>query len=407
MTIMKKHIFTAFAFLLLANASLSAKTYENVDVKYNRSSIYSILLNHTEQKFGKEIKQQFLDIPVPDQYNNHDLNVKVINVSGKGEFKDSIDSFIDNNHIASRMVARWFDRNILTGECSMDLIKERGVYNASALDHELAARSARGKAMLEDAGEELIGQSFLMVNEIKYVDKNKTAKAFGAGLKLLGSFAGAAIGVNISDLTDNLGDMIASIKGFKVKITTHLYQLVWDDEAAGTFYNLCYTSTPDEAKCNAFEQNRDKFHLKYIGQVESSGSTTSFMGINEEEPLLMVRKACQRAIDDNVADLQHKYDQFRIKTPVVEVNDKEIVAQIGLKEGISADSKFEVLEAEDKDNKTVYKRIAVVKPVASKIWDNRFMAEEENAYGATFGATTFKQESGGEILPGHLLRQID
>lgn len=404
---MNKYSISAIALLLSVGTSAFGKTYKDVDTKYSRSSIYSILLNHTEQKFGKEIKNQFLNIPTPDQYNNHDLNVKVVNVSGNGQFKDSIDSFIDSNQIASRMVARWFDRNILTGECSMDLIKERGIYNASALDHELAARSARGKAMLEDAGEELIGQSFLLVNEIKYVDKNKKARAFGAGLKIVGALAGAATGINISSLTDDLGDMISSIKGFKVKITTHLYQLVWDDEAAGTFYNLCYTATPDENKCRAFEQNRDKFRFKYLGQVESAGSTTSFLGINEEEPLLMVRKACQRAIDENVADLQHKYDQFRIKAPVVEADDKEVMACIGLKEGIDENTRFEVLEAQEKDGKVEYKRIAVVKPVASKIWDNRFMAEEENAYGATFGATTFKKESGGEVLPGHLLRQID
>ena len=35
------------------------------------------------------------------------------------------------------------------------------------------------------------------------------------------------------------------------------------------------------------------------------------------------------------------------------------------------------------------------------------MAVEEHAYGADFGATTFIKESGGEILPGHLIRQID
>lgn len=393
--------------VLLFVSAASGKTYEDVSVKYNRSSIYSILVNHTEQKFGKEIKDQFLNIPVPEQYNNHDLSVKVINVSGKGEFLDSINAFIDNNRIASRMVAKWFDRDILTGACSMNLVKERGVYNASELDKELASRSARGMAMLEDAGEELIGQSFLLVNEIKYVDKGKTASAVGAGLKIGGAIFGAFLGSGVSDLFDSAGDMVSTIKGFKVKITTHLYQLKWDDEAAGTFYQMCYSEVPDEQKRAAFEKNRDKFSFTYIGQVESAGSNTSFMGINEDEPYKMVRKACQRAIDENIADLQKQYDQFRIKAPVVEVADGMVMAPIGLKEGISMDSKFEILEAQEKQGRTVYKRIAVVKPVENKIWDNRFMAMEEQAYGADFGATAFKKESGGEILPGHLLRQID
>ncbi|MDE5635429.1 MAG: hypothetical protein K2I52_03875, partial [Muribaculaceae bacterium] len=192
------------------------------------------------------------------------------------------------------------------------------------------------------------------------------------------------------------------------KIITHLYQLVWDDETAGIFYKNCYTGVPDEDKRIAFENNRNVFKFKYLGCVESAGSNTSFMGINEAEPFVMVRKACQRAIDENVVDLQKKYDQFRIKSPVVDIaDDKNILACIGLKEGLTENTKFEVLEAEEKDGKTIYRRVAVVKPVANKIWDNRYMSIEENAFGADFGATTFKKESGGEILPGHLLRQID
>lgn len=388
--------------------SLFAKTYDNVETKYTRSSIYSILLNHTEQKFGSEIKEQFLNIPTPDQYNNHDLNVKVINVSGKGNFLDSINSFINNNHIASRMVGKWFDRNVLTGECNVNLLKDRGLYNASALDFELASHSIRGKAMLEDAGEELIGKSFLLVNEIKYVDKSKASAAAGTGIKVAGALAGAFLGRSVGDLFDLTGDIVSTIKGFKVKIITHLYQLQWDDEAAGIFYNLCYSESPSNECRLAFENNRDKFNFKYLGSVESSGSTTSFMGIKEEEPMLMVRKACQRAIDENISDLQKNYDQFRVKAPVVDVQSKDIImCQIGLKEGIKADSKFEVLEAEIKDGRTIYKQIAIVKPIENKIWDNRFMAHEENAYGADFGATAFTKVSGGEIYPGLLLRQID
>lgn len=159
-------------------------------------------------------------------------------------------------------------------------------------------------------------------------------------------------------------------------------------------------------KKTAFEDNRDRFKVEYVGDVVSKGGRTSFLGINEEEPELMIRKACQRALEENIADLQKKYEEFRIKAPVTTVSPT-ITAQIGLKEGVSPDSKFEVLEAQEKNGKTSYKRIAVIKPVKNRIWDNRFMAVEEHAYGADFGATTFIKESGGEILPGHLIRQID
>lgn len=405
---MKKIKFMLLALLISLPAMLGAKTYKNVETQYYRNSIYSILLNHREQKFANEIRSQFIGIPMPDQYYDHNLNVRVIDLNKKANYEDSINAFITNNHIASRMVGKWFNRDIFTGECNVDTLIARSIYNSGEIDRELASRSARGTAMLSDMGDELIGHSFLLVNEIRYVDKGNVSKGFGFGLKMLGTVAGAALGSNaLSDLGNTVGDMIESIKGFKVKIVTHLYQLQWDDDIAGVFYTNHYASEPDESKRDAFERDRSKFTLKYIGTVESSGATTSFMGINEDEPLMMVRKACARAIDENVADLQKKYDQFKVKSPVVEVENGYIYSPIGLKEGLNAESRYEVLEAQEKDGRTEYKKIAEVRPVKTQIWDNRYMASEEQAYGADFGATAFTKISGGEILPGHLLRQIN
>ena len=403
---MKKFILT-LSVLVFSAVTIGAKDLEVTELKYSRNSLYSILVSHTDQKFASEIQSQFLAIPTPEQYNNHDLSVKVVSVNNNGKYTDAITRFVNQNQIGSRLIAKWFDRDILTGECSMNLIKERGIYNASELDKELAKRSTRGIAMLEDAGEELIGKTFLLVNEIKYIDKGKRSRLFGNIIQVVGAVAEVATGVQgLSDLGEAVGDLTASLKGFKVKIHTRLYQLVWDEETANTFYTLYYSSKPDEEKRKAFEQNRDKFKMKFVGEVESDGSTTSFMGINEDEPLLMVRKACQRAIDDNIADLQKEYDQFRIKAPIVSV-EPTIQVQIGLKEGITKDSKFEVLEAQEKDGRVEYKRVGIIKPVPSKIWDNRYMASEEGAYGADFGATTFKKESGKDFYPGLLVRQIE
>lgn len=78
-----------------------------------------------------------------------------------------------------------------------------------------------------------------------------------------------------------------------------------------------------------------------------------------------------------------------------------------MKEGITSDSKFEVLERQLKDGKTIYKRVGVIKPIGNMIWDNRFMAVEEGTYGANLGCTTFKKVSGGDFYPGMLIRQID
>jgi hypothetical protein len=376
---------------------------------YRRSSLYSVLINHDDQKFGEEIKAAFLVMPVPDKYNDHDLSVKVVAMQNKIKKNDVhlINDFLDSNKVASRLIAKWFNRDFFTGQCDMELIKERGVYNASEFDKAVANQSIRGKAMLADAGEELIGNTFVLMNDIRYVDKGEGSKIAGTILRIGGLVAGAATGnSDLVDLGNNLGTITESYKGFKVKINTYLYRLVWNDTIANTFYKDHYTLTPDSIKYANFNDNRDKYILSYVGKQESSGSNVSFLGINEDEPLKMVRKACQRALDENVANLQKEFEVFKIKSPLISVSP--ITAYVGKKEGITEESRFEVLEQqEDEQGKRSYKRVGIIKPIPNNIWDNRYMAVEEKAEGANLGFTTFKKVSGSDFLPGMLIREIE
>lgn len=377
---------------------------DSLAMQYRRSSLYSILVKHNEQKFAQEISDVFLKIPTPDKYNDHDLSVKVVNMDEKLKDTDLIESFIENNGIASRMVARWFNRNPFTGECNTDTVRARGLYNASEFDKELAGHTQRGLAMLEDAGEDLIPNTFLIVNDIRYVDREKTGKFIGLAFRIAGSVVGSVAGNAFDYLGDTMGNLMETLKGFKVNVNTYLYQLVWDEETAMTFYKEYYSAKPDEVKKRMFEADRDRFKLKYIGSQKSSGKNVSFIGVNLDEPEQMIRKACQRAIDENVANLQKNFDVFKVKTPLINV--EPICAQIGMKEGITEDSRFEVLEAVMKDDKVVYKKVGELKPIEGMIWDNRYMAKEEGAPGADLGYTTFKRVSGHDFYPGMLIREI-
>lgn len=199
--------------------------------------------------------------------------------------------------------------------------------------------------------------------------------------------------------------MVETIKGFKVKINTFLYKLEWDDEQAKLFYQEQYAPKPDATKRANFETARENYRLKYVGKVESSGGTTSFLGIKEDEPIIMVRKACQRAIDENVADLQRNYEEFRTKSPLVTV--EPLTAYVGMKEGVTTKSKFEVLETVEMENGThKYNRVGIIEPIENLIWDNRYMAVEEGAVGATLGFTTFRKVSGKDFAKGMLIREM-
>ena len=79
--------------------------------------------------------------------------------------------------------------------------------------------------------------------------------------------------------------------------------------------------------------------------------------------------------------------------------------KIGMKEGITGSSKFQVVQRvfDPETEKTTYKYVATVKPVKDKIWDNRYNAVIEKGEGSDLTYTTFKKTAGGEILPGMLL----
>lgn len=427
-----KYILTTLSFLFLLNDScfIQAQTTDSVFL-YRRGSIYSVLVNHTNQKFAKEIKEAFLKLPVPDKYNDHDLSVKVVNVGYKLDFKNDkkrqgllindttskiglheFDTFLKDNKVASRLVGKWFNRDLYTGECNMNLVQSRGYNNATEREKLLASKTVRRERMLQDAGEELIGSTFVLMNDIRYIDRGKGSKVIGGVFKVLGALGSAAVTLSTgksddtwSSLGDSYGSIIESYKGFKVKITTYLYQLVWDEQTANEFYKNQYTSAANEQKRKAFEAGRGKYTLKFIGSQESSGSNVSFLGISEKEPEVMVMKACQRALDENVANLQQEFDAFKIKSPLINVSP--LRAEIGLKEGLTPDSRFEVLEAvEDEEGHITYEKVGEVKPEKDLIWDNRYMAKEEDAVNATLGYTTFKKVSGGKFAAGMLLRQM-
>ena len=404
------------------SAVCNAQTAENA-FSYRKGSIYSIMIGHRNQAYGEDIEKAFGEMPIPDRYFDHGLGKKVfyttdkklevkdldkhlgfkINDASDQQMMNAYDLLLQKQHVASRLVAKWFGRKKQTGVSNMQLIQDRGFSNASELEKRIASHSVRKEALLRDAGEELIGSTFILVNDIRYIDKSRGSSVIGG---IVSGVSQAAIIMSGGKQTESdLGTLISSYKGFNVKIKTYLYQLVWDEEMSSLYYNKIYTEEPDETRRTTFENNRGKFSVIYLGMQESSGKTVSFMGIKESEPQLMVRKACQRALDENVANLQKNFEVFKVKAPLLNVSP--LTSEIGLKDGMTEKSRYEVLEVvEDEKGHIDYKRAGIIKPVAGKIWDNRFMAVEEGAENATLGFTTFEKVSGGDFYPGMLIREI-
>ena len=341
------------------------------EAKYQRGSVIHIMIEHPMYMFNDEIASAFKRIPLSERFNNHNLGVKVVKFATQ-EFTDQqgyISSFTKQTKLGNRAIAKWFNWDKGTGKFNMELIKERGLYNANTLDRLIASRSMRGNAILQDMGENLIPNTYLLMSDIcykgDYSNKEKDK------------------------------DLIGKKRSFDVKITTYIYQLNWSEEQLYEFYGKYYSGSTDFI-------NQPSYGFDYKAKIETSYGEKS-SDITQSE---LIERVVARCLDINIAKLQKIYPDFRIKATMT--SSDPIQADLGLKEGLTPNDKYEVLECEvDDDGIVTYKRVGIIKPVEGKIWDNRYMAAEENTEGSKLGYTTFEKVSGGDFYPGMIVREVE
>lgn len=406
----------------LLSANLGAQSQDSL-FQYRRSSLYSFMISHPDLKMDNEIVNAFMSLETPDKYYNHDLSVKCVTSGSKKEdLKNEIEAYFTRNDVAKRLVSKWFLRNKDTGGFDPSLVLERGLYGSTAMDIEAAVQTKRGISALADKGFEMISSTFVIVNDITYMDHEANADIATGIMGLLGGIAAEITGdeENIVTSLTTLGATISGmIAGFTVKTTSYLYQLDWTDSTADYFYRNYYYDKPASdslslaafaadsalaARKAAYETDSTTFRLKYIGSYVAKSAKPVLRGLYNPEDVF--RKVCARAIDNNVMELQKKFDQFKVKVPLY--STEPLMARIGMKEGVTAKSKFEVLVPviDEMTGKITYLRRGIIRPVPGKIWDNRYMAAEEQAVGSELTATTFEAASGFNIIPGMLIREL-
>lgn len=404
-------------------------------MNYDRSSLAVAMIYHTEDEFGADIKTAFEVMPFPDKYDDHNIGINVIdnaaippvrrqdecglikaqygkNLSPKDVQKNALalEALLNEAHVANYMIAKWFGL-YEDGTCNVNLIQQRGQYNATELDVAIASQSSRGLAMLSDAGEMLIGNTYMLINDMTYVTAEEKAAAAKVGLAIVGGLIDGLLGGSLgSDLAKTGAAIADSFTGFAVKNHSYLFRLHWSEDLLMTFYNEYYNNLrqPNPELIQKLLAD-DRFFLKYVAHEYETSEKSVTKGKYDRHDL--VKMVCTRSMDKNIAALQLQYEDFKVKTPVHEiVYDKKgkvkgFAVKIGLKEGINEKSTFQVVrkEIDPETQKTTYRYVASLKAVKGQIWDNRFMAAQEQEAGSELQYSTLKKTAGGEILPGMLV----
>ena len=193
-----------YLFLLLCGGIICSAFSTNAQVKksFRRPSMCNFIVVHPEEKYLDSITPILKDARIPETYDDHNLSVRVINWDGekydlvlqkfgkpKGLNLDSLaqtmeivpdpklpiekmsvlrvntDMFLSNNHIASRLVDQWFNRNPYTGVCNMDRVNAAVGLSTQAADIDMSNRLSGGIGRVQNqVQKDLLGRTFVLVN---------------------------------------------------------------------------------------------------------------------------------------------------------------------------------------------------------------------------------------------------
>lgn len=440
---MKKVALTLVGAYLLGTTALSGQTEqtENQDVKYRRSALAMILIESKIDANAEDVLKSWQNYPFPDKYDKHSIGLTSIKIGAIGEVKDSsknvkgekekskkevkdeknkkndnnknepkkdavqlkIEQVIKDKKIGNMLVAKWFNRSDYDDKFNMEVVKQRGGYNATELEAAVAKQQARGLAVLEDAGEELISNTFVTFTQLNFYSNELPALIVYEAAKL----AANQISNPMAQIAALKAADIAYAKtreGYSLFSKTWLYKLAWNDSIAAVFYNELWNNP------QAFDQT--EFKLEFIGAQQNTSLVTAKLIGQSRTNAQYIDVAEVRNLDKIFAQLQKDHDVFKPKVPILTA--EPLTAQVGTKEGLKGGEKFEVLEMtiDPETKKTKYERVGIVKVDKKHVWNNMYNVAIEgeklepqlDKKGEEVTATRFSKLK--KAYPGMLLRQL-
>lgn len=370
---------------MLANSIDGSGSEQNPWNNYRRSSLCIILVTHQGTKYASDMEKQFLKMKLPERYNEHNIGIRVLHTDKSMKAKD-VTKLLQNNNVGKEVVAKWFNRSPYSGKMNMNLIHERGGYNATMTDAERADMTVRGRALLQEEGVDLIQNTFVLVCDMHYQKRDDAGLFAAMGMALLSGglrAVGKANNINMTattQLLDQATVQAADLSGFSVIMDAHLLQLEWTPEDLGRFYNKYWvdeTTPAAEAMEHkrAFDNDADQFKLNYLGHYKSR--STKIEGQSSQDFDKLILSVTEKTVNKSIKELALMFPQFKPKTPLVHAADGSLVAYVGTKEDVTNKTKFDVIEAVKKNGEIKYNTVGRLKVVPGKVWNNTDIRMDE------------------------------
>ncbi|MBN1989833.1 MAG: hypothetical protein JW783_10585 [Bacteroidales bacterium] len=347
---------------------------------YDRSSITVLLLDFGSERHFEGVKEAYTKLAFGDKYYRNDIGVNVIRPNfSRAEFSvkpnELVASLLKEQKVAEQVIAHWFSMKE-DGAMSLELVHERGMFNATDAAYLQAQSTKRGNTALMDYGTRLINLSYILVLDYKDIKTMAEAK-------------------------------VKDMRGWKADVNGYLFKIDYNEEIQNAFYDswVDESDTPESKADKKSRIQQITVPLSYVTKVsqpttssQAEGTTQLGKFIKQKSEEVLLTELVQKSYDEVLYSLEKGYEEFRVKTTVHQT--RPIRAKIGKKEGIKTDYRFFAYEYVYNEKKnTVEPKFRGVIRATSNIIDNRRVASGDMA------TTKFYQTAGRKIRAGYLLQQ--
>lgn len=375
-----KKVYSLLALLISANIyAQDIQKGNRIPSTYDRSSITVFYMKFPGENHASEVEAKFPKIRLTDKYYDNSLNYMVFEAPfSRGDVSvvptKAIESFLMQKQVSKSIVSKWYNRKD-DGSMDLDLIFDRGTFNATDAQYIKAQATKRGENILKDYGNRLIEKSYILVLDYQNIQNMKEAK-------------------------------VEKMKGWKATVNGYLYKVKYNEETQNALYDCwIYPEDSPEVRKDKIKKFQElnipiEFVTQTVVQVTASQPTEDTqLGrlIKQKTEDHLLDELVQKGYDESLYYLEMKHEDFMAKTTIHQVNP--IRAKIGLKEGLKCDHRYFAYEYvyNEKTNSVEPRFRGVIR--ASKIVDNRQVAKGD------MPTSQFYQTAGRKLSEGYLLRQ--
>lgn len=376
-----KKVYSLLALLISANIyAQDVQKGNRIPSTYDRSSITVFYMKFPGENHASEVEAKFPKIKLTDKYYDNTLDYMVFEAPfTRGDASvvptKAIESFLMQKDVSKEIVSKWYNRKD-DGSMDLDLIFDRGTFNATDAQYIKAQATKRGENILKDYGNRLIEKSYILVLDYQSIVNMREAK-------------------------------VEKMKGWKATVNGYLYKVKYNEETQNALYD-CWIYPEDspevrKEKIKKFQELNIPIEfvtqtVVYITASQPSEDTQLGKLIKQKTEDQLFEELVQKGYDESLYYLEMKHEDFMVKTTIHQAHP--IRVKIGLKEGLKCDNRYFAYEYvyNEKTNSAEPRFRGVIR-ATSKIVDNRQVAKGD------MPTSQFYQTAGRKLREGYLIRQ--